>query len=564
MEAEELEIALDELELRLERLRALYEQYFLGIERIEPSVARKDVDRRIFALRREKIRNTGKRYKLQMVIQRYNTFQQYWGRICREIENGTYRRHLLRAERTVGPTELLTTAARRRFGKDRVARSEPPAQPELAPAGALGPGDPLPFGVVDHALPPAAEQLPGAGTGAGPAAMPSLTPAPLPRLSPQAPPKPPQRRPRHTPPMPFPMPPPEGAPVPPPAPARSTALPAAPRASLRPRPPLESLELDMDFMGDWDPAEAASRRGAGRDAREEPAARANGAHGPKPAPAATSASTPEPARGAPPPKPPRPLTVPVLSPPPEPVASTLPTPGMAARRTAVVPTPPAAAGRPAPAPMGPIAPSAARTAPAANALPPAVRRSPAPPNAPTADPAARSLDVLVAPTQSAAAAPAPATRRAAAPTAPPLEPAPPVGPAPPVAKAPPLAVEERQRAAAASAGRAEAASAARRTRAEAIEGGAAPLKPAAAAASKPAAPAKTAAPSTLNETRLLELHARLSDANRNANQPVVSLDGLTRSLRAAEAKLRAQHGNRRIEFDVVLKDGKPVVKPIVR
>jgi hypothetical protein len=139
-----------------------------------------------------------------------------------------------------------------------------------------------------------------------------------------------------------------------------------------------------------------------------------------------------------------------------------------------------------------------------------------------------------------------------------------VGPAPPVAKAPPLAVEERQRAAAASAGRAEAASAARRTRAEAIEGGAAPLKPAAAAASKPAAPAKTAAPSTLNETRLLELHARLSDANRNANQPVVSLDGLTRSLRAAEAKLRAQHGNRRIEFDVVLKDGKPVVKPIVR
>src|SRR6187401_388374 len=122
MNFEELDIALEELETRLERLRALYEQYFLGFEKIEPSVARKDVDRRIYVLRREKIRNTGKRFKLQTIIQRYNTFQQYWQRICREIENGTYKRHLLRAQKG----ELLTIAARRRLGR-QARTDEPPA-----------------------------------------------------------------------------------------------------------------------------------------------------------------------------------------------------------------------------------------------------------------------------------------------------------------------------------------------------------------------------------------------------------------------------------------------------
>ena len=117
MDADEVEIAIDELENRLERLRSLYEQYFLGIEKIEPTVARKDVDRRIWLLRREQIRNTARRFKLQTIVQRYNTFQQYWQRICREIENGTYKRHLLRAERTFGPDKALTIAARKRFRK---------------------------------------------------------------------------------------------------------------------------------------------------------------------------------------------------------------------------------------------------------------------------------------------------------------------------------------------------------------------------------------------------------------------------------------------------------------
>ena len=100
MEPLELDTAIDELETRVERLRSLYEQFFMGIEKIAPAVAHKDVTRRIEILRREQIRNTAKRFRLQMIIQRHNTFQQYWQRVLREIENGTYKRHVLRAERS--------------------------------------------------------------------------------------------------------------------------------------------------------------------------------------------------------------------------------------------------------------------------------------------------------------------------------------------------------------------------------------------------------------------------------------------------------------------------------
>lgn len=41
----------------------------------------------------------------------------------------------------------------------------------------------------------------------------------------------------------------------------------------------------------------------------------------------------------------------------------------------------------------------------------------------------------------------------------------------------------------------------------------------------------------------------------------MSLDKLAQSLRATEQKLRQQHRGRRIDFDIVVRDGKPVIKP---
>ena len=86
--------------------------------------------------------------------------------------------------------------------------------------------------------------------------------------------------------------------------------------------------------------------------------------------------------------------------------------------------------------------------------------------------------------------------------------------------------------------------------------------PARPAAPKPAAPPVTSA--AIDE-RVRELHARLVEAKRQTQDgAAVSMEGLAKSMKATEAKLREQHKNRKIDFDVVIKDGKAVLKPIVR
>lgn len=69
----------------------------------------------------------------------------------------------------------------------------------------------------------------------------------------------------------------------------------------------------------------------------------------------------------------------------------------------------------------------------------------------------------------------------------------------------------------------------------------------------------------MSDDRIRELHRKLSEAKRqNQETGRVSLDSLARSLRETENKLRAQHKNRKIDFEVVIRDGKAIVKPTVR
>jgi hypothetical protein len=385
MEALELDTALEELEIRLERLRALYEQYFLGIEKIEPAVARKDVDRRIYVLRHEKIRNTAKRFKLQTIIQRYNTFQQYWQRICREIENGTYKRHMLRAERQFG-SDFLTIAAKKRLGQfSRI--SKPPGDRASEPAAR--PSEPAPADEV--AAPPSVPPV------ARPAALES-------------------------------------------APKRQRLQSGEGKVAGQPSN-YESLDLDMDFLGDWDPSKA---RPSARKPQPKPQAQAGAIQGAPIKPITVPPPAPQAHGGPVKAAPIKPITVPPPAPPPQAAA-------------------PAARPPPAPTLLG-------------------VGRPPPPPARPI--------------------------RRES--------------PAKPIAVPPPK-----------------------------------PARP----ASKPDA----APPPALSDDRVRELHNRLIEAKRQTQDTGnVSLEGLSKSLKATEARLREQHKNRRIDFDVVIKDGKAVVKPIVR
>lgn len=99
MTPNDFEILLSDAEIQLSRIKHLYEQWFQGIERLEPQIARKQFDRTLHELRKVKPRNTALRFRYNTLIQRYTTLQTYWRRVARQIEEGTYRRDLLRARR---------------------------------------------------------------------------------------------------------------------------------------------------------------------------------------------------------------------------------------------------------------------------------------------------------------------------------------------------------------------------------------------------------------------------------------------------------------------------------
>jgi hypothetical protein len=81
----EYEHLLHDAEVRLTRLKALYEQFFQGIEKLEPTVPRKELDRVLEILRKNQPRNTALRFRTQMLTARYGTYQTYWQRIARQI-----------------------------------------------------------------------------------------------------------------------------------------------------------------------------------------------------------------------------------------------------------------------------------------------------------------------------------------------------------------------------------------------------------------------------------------------------------------------------------------------
>jgi hypothetical protein len=99
MDIKEFDALLHDAEVKLKRLKALYEQWFQGIERIEPLIARKDLDRTFLLLGKDKPRNTAARFRLQQLAARYSIYVSYWQRIARQIEEGTFIRDVKKVQR---------------------------------------------------------------------------------------------------------------------------------------------------------------------------------------------------------------------------------------------------------------------------------------------------------------------------------------------------------------------------------------------------------------------------------------------------------------------------------
>lgn len=97
--SEELEVQLESLDRKLDRLKSLYESFFLGVERQPPNVPRRELNRLILEMQQQKINNASMRFRFQSLLQKWVTHTSYWNRTLREIEMGTYRRDLAKAQR---------------------------------------------------------------------------------------------------------------------------------------------------------------------------------------------------------------------------------------------------------------------------------------------------------------------------------------------------------------------------------------------------------------------------------------------------------------------------------
>jgi hypothetical protein len=69
----------------------------------------------------------------------------------------------------------------------------------------------------------------------------------------------------------------------------------------------------------------------------------------------------------------------------------------------------------------------------------------------------------------------------------------------------------------------------------------------------------------LDRYRIEQLAEKLRDARKQTHEAAaVSVDALAKKLHASAEELHKKHAGKRVDFDVVIKDGKAIIKPIVK
>ncbi|OGP60619.1 MAG: hypothetical protein A2V67_14445 [Deltaproteobacteria bacterium RBG_13_61_14] len=89
---------LDVLEKRMEEVRMLHEQYFLGFRRRPPDQERTSITYLIRRLANQTTPNFAVRFRFTQLQSKFNSYMQYWNRILQQIEAGTYKRDLFKAK----------------------------------------------------------------------------------------------------------------------------------------------------------------------------------------------------------------------------------------------------------------------------------------------------------------------------------------------------------------------------------------------------------------------------------------------------------------------------------
>lgn len=132
------------LEIKLNQLKLDYEKYFIGTRPTEPGQLRSEIQKSIIKWSNTRITNSALRFKFNSLNGRYQAFKRQWDSILRQIEAGTYKRHVFKAnlhdrERGLAEPTSETTAQARAAGA--AISGPPPAGGSGAMPGSAGPDD---------------------------------------------------------------------------------------------------------------------------------------------------------------------------------------------------------------------------------------------------------------------------------------------------------------------------------------------------------------------------------------------------------------------------------------
>ncbi len=94
---------LDRISEEIDKLHTKFEQYFLGREKKSPQIEREKLLKRLRLIQSRYLKNTMLRFKFGTVMSKMVTYGQYWDRIFKEMENGTFDRRRFRVSEMIKP-----------------------------------------------------------------------------------------------------------------------------------------------------------------------------------------------------------------------------------------------------------------------------------------------------------------------------------------------------------------------------------------------------------------------------------------------------------------------------
>lgn len=113
MDKDEIKQDLDNIERKIEQLKIEYEKFFVGITKVEPIVMKNQIVQLIKKYASAQFNNVMLSFRYKNLLARFLTYQEYWNRILKLIEEGKnpkdyrkiYEKFIQEAEKNILPVE---------------------------------------------------------------------------------------------------------------------------------------------------------------------------------------------------------------------------------------------------------------------------------------------------------------------------------------------------------------------------------------------------------------------------------------------------------------------------